>query len=115
VKLSGDDMVGVNLLRRALEEPMRQIASNAGKDGSVVVERVKAEKGSFGYNAMDDKYEDLVAAGVVDPAKVTRFALQNAASIAIMVITTECAVTDLPKKEEPDNHGGHGNMGGGMY
>ena len=116
VKVSGDEAVGLNILRRSLEEPLRMIASNAGKDGSVVVERVKGEKGSFGYNAMDDKYEDLVAAGVVDPAKVTRFALQNAASIAIMVITTECAVTDIPKKEEPEaGHGGHGGMGGGMY
>ncbi len=110
-----DERVGLDILRRALEEPMRMIAQNAGKDGSVVVERVKHETGSVGYNAATDIYEDLVKAGVIDPAKVTRFALQNAASIAIMIITTECVVTDIPKKEEPaGGHGGGGGMGGGM-
>ena len=112
LKLSGDERVGVDLLRRALEEPMRMIASNAGKDGSVVIERVKNETGAFGYNAAEDRFEDMLAAGIVDPAKVTRSALQNAASIAIMVITTECAVAEIPKKEEAEAHGGHG---GGMY
>lgn len=97
----GDERIGLDILRRALEEPMRMIAQNAGADGSVVVENVKKQTGSFGYNAATDTYEDLALAGVIDPAKVTRTALQNAASIAIMVITTEAAVTDIPKKEEP--------------
>ncbi len=112
VSCSTDERVGVDILRRALEEPLRIIASNAGKDGSVVAERVKNGTGGFGYNAATDVYEDLVMAGVIDPAKVTRFALQNAASIAIMIITTEVAITDLPKKEEPA--GGGGTQGGGM-
>jgi chaperonin GroEL len=113
VSVDGDERVGLDILRRALEEPMRMIAFNAGKDGSVVLEKVKAGTGSFGYNAATNVFEDLAAAGVIDPAKVTRFALQNAASIAIMVITTEAAITDLPKKEEPAA-GAHGGHGGGM-
>ncbi len=109
----GDERIGLDILRRALEEPLRMIAQNAGKDGSVVAEKVRNGQGAFGYNALTDQYEDLVAAGVIDPAKVTRYALQNAASIAIMIITTEAAITDIPKKEEPAAaHGG--GMGGGM-
>jgi len=118
VQADGDERVGLDILRRALEEPMRMIATNAGKEGAVVVERVRSETGSMGYNAATDVYEDLVKAGVIDPAKVTRSALQNAASIAIMIITTECAVTEIPKKEEPEaGHGHGGGMGGmgGMY
>ena len=115
VSCSTDERVGVDILRRALEEPLRIIASNAGKDGSVVAERVKNGTGGFGYNAATDDYEDLVMAGVIDPAKVTRFALQNAASIAIMIITTEVAITDLPKKEEPAGGGGMQGGGMGMY
>ncbi len=111
--VNGDERVGLDILRRALEEPLRMIAQNAGKDGSVVAEKVKEMQGSMGYNAATDVYEDLVKAGVIDPAKVTRFALQNAASIAIMILTTEAVVTDIPKKEEPAAHGG-GGMGGGM-
>jgi len=111
VDATGDERVGLDILRRALEEPMRMIAQNAGKDGSVVIERVKTEQGGFGYNAATDEYTDLVAAGVIDPAKVTRSALQNAASIAIMIITTECAITDIPKKDESAAPGG---MPGGM-
>jgi len=111
VSAEGDERVGVDLLKRALEEPLRMIAANAGKDGSVVAEKVRGAEGGFGYNAATDVYEDLVQAGVIDPAKVTRFALQNAASIAIMVITTECAITDLPTKDEPAVGGG---MSGGM-
>ncbi|PJA45103.1 chaperonin GroEL [Candidatus Uhrbacteria bacterium CG_4_9_14_3_um_filter_50_9] len=111
VSAEGDERVGVDLLKRALEEPLRMIAANAGKDGSVVAEKVRGAEGGFGYNAATDVYEDLVQAGVIDPAKVTRFALQNAASIAIMVITTECAITDLPTKDEPAIGGG---MSGGM-
>ncbi|OGL99271.1 chaperonin GroL, partial [Candidatus Uhrbacteria bacterium RIFOXYB2_FULL_57_15] len=111
VSLEGDERVGLDILRRALEEPMRMIAQNAGKDGAVVVERVRHEQGGVGYNAATDVYEDLVKAGVIDPAKVTRFALQNATSIAVMIITTECAVTEIPKKDEPEApHGG--GMGG---
>ncbi len=116
VSLEGDERVGLDILRRALEEPMRMIAQNAGKDGAVVVERVRHEQGGVGYNAATDVYEDLVKAGVIDPAKVTRFALQNATSIAVMIITTECAVTEIPKKDEPEapHGGGMGGMGG-MY
>lgn len=120
-KIEGDERVGLDILRRALEEPLRMIAANAGKDGSVVVERVKELKGSHGYNAATDAYEDLAKAGVIDPAKVTRTALQNAASIAIMILTTEAGIVELPKKEEGGDSHGHGGgmpgMGGmgGMY
>ncbi len=111
VNADGEESVGIKLLKKALEEPIRAIAENAGKDGSVVVEEVKKMKGGEGYNALLNKYEDLVAAGIVDPTKVTRSALQNAVSIAAMFLTTECVITDLPKKEEPA--GGH-DHGGGM-
>ncbi|MCX6715176.1 MAG: chaperonin GroEL [Candidatus Uhrbacteria bacterium] len=113
VNANGDERIGLDILRRALEEPLRMIATNAGADGSVVAEKVKAQTGSFGYNAATDVYEDLVVAGVIDPAKVTRSALQNAASIAIMIITTEAAITEIPKKDEPAAPGGSGM--GGMY
>lgn len=109
-ELEGDEKVGAKILRRALEEPVRQIAQNAGKDGSVVVETVRKGTGAFGYNAATDTYEDLVAAGIIDPTKVTRSALQNAASIASLVLTTETIITDIPEKKEK---GGEG-MGGGM-
>ncbi len=116
VQLQGDERVGLQILRRSLEEPLRMIASNAGKDGSVVVEKVKSLEGSNGYNAATDVYEDLVVSGVIDPAKVTRSALQNAASIAIMIITTEAAVTDLPKKDDVPAMPAGGGMGmPGMY
>lgn len=109
--LVGDEAIGVGIIRRALEEPLRQIAMNAGKDGSVVVEEVKKSTGNMGYNALTDKYEDMIAAGIVDPTKVTRFALQNAASIAALLLTTEVLITEKPKKEEPmPAHGG--GMGG---
>jgi chaperonin GroEL len=105
VKLEGDAATGVTILRRALEEPMRQLAINAGRDGSVIVEgvrRAQQEHNSehYGYNVLSDRYEDLVAAGIIDPAKVTRSALQNAASIAAMILTTEALVTDIPEKEK---------------
>jgi len=103
-----EEKVGLNILRRSLEEPIRQIAINGGKDGAVIAEEVKKHEGNFGYNAASDKYEDLVAAGIIDPTKVTRFALQNAASIAAMFLTMEAVVTDIPKKEEPHMHGGGG-------
>ncbi|MFA5130115.1 MAG: chaperonin GroEL [Patescibacteria group bacterium] len=114
LNLEGDEKIGLNILRRAVEEPIRIIAQNAGKDGSVVAQEVKIRKGSEGYNAAKDIYEDLMAAGIVDPAKVTRYALQNAASAAAMFLTTECAITDLPKKEEAGGGHDHGGMGGGM-
>ena len=109
---SSEETVAIALLRRALEEPLRQIASNAGKDGSIVVEEVKKRTGAEGYNAAKDTYEDLVVAGIIDPTKVTRSALQNAASISSMLLTTEVVIADIPDKKE-DGHGG-GGMGGGM-
>ncbi|HBV58130.1 MAG TPA: chaperonin GroEL [Candidatus Magasanikbacteria bacterium] len=111
LKLEGDEKIGANILFRALEEPVRQIAENAGKDGSVVAEEVKKLTGAIGYNAETDKYEDMIVAGIVDPTKVTRTALQNSASIASMFLTTEAVVTDIPEKK--DEHGG-GGMPGGM-
>ena len=116
VSVEGDEKVGINILRRALEEPVRQIAENAGKDGAVVAEEVKKQSGAFGYNAATDKYEDLAAAGIIDPTKVVRFALQNAASIAALILTTEAVITDLPKKDEKGGPGGMSDMGdmGGM-
>lgn len=111
VKTEGEEEIGVDILRRALLEPVRQIANNAGKNGDVVVEEVKRQPGNYGYNAVADKYEDLVEAGIIDPTKVTRTALQNAASIAAMLLTTEAVVTDLPAKKEEHTHAG---MGGGM-
>ena len=97
VKAKGDVKTGVNILKRALEEPLRQIAENAGKDGSVVVEQVKKLSTFEGYNALEDKYEDLLKAGVIDPTKVTRSALQNAVSAAAMFLTTEVVITDIPE------------------
>ncbi len=117
IKLDVEEMLAVNILRRALEEPLRQIAENAGVDGAVVAEEVKKQSGNIGYNAVTAKYEDMVKAGVIDPTKVTRSALQNAASIAGMFLTTEAIVADLPKKEEPampPMGGGMGGMGGMM-
>ncbi len=104
--LEGDAGTGVSILRRALEEPLRQLAANAGKDGSVIVEgvrRAQKEKGNnhIGYNVLTDQYVDMVEAGIIDPAKVTRSALQNATSIAAMILTTEALITDLPEKEKP--------------
>jgi len=107
----GEEKIGVDILRRALEAPARQIAENAGKDGSVVFEAIRNNKGNFGYNALTDKYEDLVKAGIIDPTKVVRSALQNAASAAAMFLTTEAVVTDLPEKKEPHSHGMPGGMG----
>ncbi len=100
LKLAGEEGVGVQIVRRALEEPLRQIATNAGAEGSVVVEKVKTLPAGHGYNAESGVYEDMVKAGIIDPTKVTRSALQNAGSIASMLLTTETLVTDKPKKEE---------------
>jgi len=108
-----EEKIGINILRKALEAPIRGIAANAGKDASVVVDQVKKKTGNFGYNAAQDKFEDLVKAGIIDPTKVTRIALQNAASIACMLLTTEAVVTELPKKEE-EKLSAPGGMPGGM-
>lgn len=113
VKADADEQIGCTIVKRAAEAPIRAIAENAGKDGSVVAEEVKKRSGSEGYNAATDTYEDLLKAGIVDPAKVTRSALQNAASIAAMFLTTECVITDLPKKEEPAAGGHDHGMGMG--
>jgi len=100
MELGADQQFGVNIVKRALEEPLRQIVKNAGYDGSIVVEKVKAEKGNFGFNAETEKYEDLMKAGVIDPAKVARLALQNAASVAALLLTTDVVITEKPKKKE---------------
>lgn len=107
-----DEQIGVNIIRRAVEEPLRQIVANAGKEGAVIVEKIRAEdKDSYGFNAATEQFEDLVAAGVIDPAKVTRTALQNAASIAGLMLTTEAMVADLPEEK---SEGGMSGMGSGM-
>ncbi|MCU0554880.1 MAG: chaperonin GroEL [Syntrophales bacterium] len=113
--LEGDQQVGVNIVKKALEEPLRMIAANAGCEGSIVVEKVKEKKGPFGFNAATEEYEDLVKAGVIDPTKVTRSALQNASSVAGLMLTTQCMVAEKPKKESAMPAmpgGGYGGMGG---
>ncbi len=108
-----DELTGINIIKRAIEEPLRQISANAGVEGSIVVQKVKEGKGDFGYNARTHEYEKLLSAGVIDPTKVSRVALENAASIASMLLTTECVIVDKPKEEKamPAMPGG---MGGGM-
>ena len=101
VKLEGDEAIGAQIVRRAIEAPIRMLCSNAGVEGAVVVGQVLANKGNYGYNVATGEYEDLVKAGVVDPTKVTRTALQNSASIAGLLLTTECMITELPEKKEP--------------
>jgi chaperonin GroEL len=100
----GEEQLGANLIKRALEEPVRQIAENAGFEGSVVVQHVREGEGAFGFNAETGTYEDLMKAGIVDPTKVTRFALQNAASVAGLLMTTEAMVAEKPKKEKSSAH-----------
>jgi len=110
-----DEAIGVGIVKRAVEAPLRSLAANAGEEGSVIVDKVKKSKGNEGYNVATGQYEDLVKAGVVDPKKVTRSALQNAASIAGLLLTTECLITDLPEKDKPaPGGGGHGGGMGGM-
>jgi chaperonin GroEL (HSP60 family) len=115
-----DEQIGVDIIKRAVEGPLRSLAANAGVEGSLIVQEVKKRKGNEGYNVATGEYEDLVKAGVVDPKKVTRSALQNAASIAGLLLTTECLITDAPEKEKAapmgGGHGGGGGMGdmGGM-
>jgi chaperonin GroEL len=121
LKLDGDEKIGVDIIRRAVEEPLRWIVQNAGMEPSVVANEVKNHKGAYGFNAFSCKYEDLLAAGVIDPTKVARTALENAASIAGLILTTECIVTEKPKEEKEaapgmggGGMGGMGGMGGGM-
>ncbi len=110
-----DETIGIGIIKRAVESPLRSLAANAGVEGSVIVEAVKKAKGNDGYNVATGEYEDLVKAGIVDPKKVTRSALQNAASIAGLLLTTECLITEVPEKEKPaPMPGGHGGGMGGM-
>ncbi len=115
LKVEGDKKIGVDLVKKALEEPIRQIANNAGAEGSVVVEKVKNEKGAFGFDASTDEYTDMIKAGIIDPTKVVRLALQNAASVASLMITTEAVVAEKPEKKPPyppmPPGGGMGGMG----
>ncbi|RMH37002.1 MAG: molecular chaperone GroEL, partial [Deltaproteobacteria bacterium] len=117
LKLDDEKQFGVNIVRRALEEPLRQIATNGGYDGSIVVEKVKNGEGAFGFNAATGEYGDLLNAGVIDPTKVVRTALQNASSVASLLLTTEALIAEKPKKKEDagaagaHGHGGMGDMG----
>jgi chaperonin GroEL len=109
-----DQTTGINIIRQAVESPLRTIVANAGGEGSVVINAVKAGKDDFGYNAREDKYENMIAAGIIDPTKVTRLALENAASIAGLLLTTECVIADKPANEAPHAHAPGGGMGGMM-
>jgi chaperonin GroEL len=113
MKIKADQKLGVKVVMRAMEEPLRQIANNAGSEGSVVIDKVKNGKGAFGYNAETDTYEDLMKAGIMDPTKVVRFALQNAASVASLMLTTQAMVAEKPE-EKKGMHPGAQGMGGGM-
>ncbi len=114
LKVPGDEQIGVNIIRRACEEPIRQISGNAGFEGAIIIEKVRDDKNpNFGFNAASGEYEDLIAAGVIDPAKVTRSALQNAASISALMLTTEAMICEIPEKKAPAP-GGHDHGGGGM-
>ena len=112
--LVGDEATGADIVKRAIEAPLRQLAANAGREGALIVEKVKNEKGNIGYNVATDTYEDLVKSGVVDPTKVTRSALQNAASISGLLLTTECLIADVPEKAAPAGDHGHDHGMGGM-
>ncbi len=112
VGLNEDETTGIAIVRRAVEEPLRQIIANAGGEGAIIVQKVKEGKDDFGYNARTEKYEKLYSAGVIDPTKVTRIAIENAASIAAMLLTTECVIADQPEENNPA--AGMGGMGGGM-
>ncbi len=116
-KLEGDEKIGAEIIIRAIQAPMRQIANNAGVEGSVIVEKAKSQKQGVGFNASNMEWEDMIKSGIIDPAKVVRSALQNAASIAGMLLTTEVLITDKPEKDSggmPGGMGGMGGMGGGM-
>ena len=110
VSLDDDRQVGVNIVQRALEEPLRMIATNAGIEGATVLQKVKAESGAMGYDAASEEFVDMVSAGIIDPTKVTRIALQNSASVAALLLTTEALITDLPEEEPPAMPGGHDHM-----
>jgi len=110
----GDEQLGLNIIRRALEEPARQIAANAGEEGSVIVQKLKEKTGAFGFNAETGQFEDLIEAGVIDPTKVTRTALLNAASVSALMLTTECMISEVPKEDKGPPMGGM-PPGGGMY
>jgi len=112
LKLESEEQIGVEIIKKALEAPLRYIAQNAGKEGSIIVEKVKEFKGAKGFNAETGEFEDLIKSGIVDPTKVARTALQNAASIAGLLITTECLVSDIPEEEKASNPP---MPGGGMY
>jgi len=112
VKADGDEKVGINIIRRCLEEPLRQIAQNAGLEGAVVVAKVRDMKTDEGFNALTDEYENLVEAGVIDPTKVVRSALQNAASIASLLLTTEALVSEIPEEKDDKGPGPGAGMGG---
>ena len=113
LKLEGDQAIGADIVKKALEEPLRQIAENAGKEGAVVVEKVKdSDNPNFGFDAAKEEFTDMMEAGIIDPTKVVRFALQNAASVASLLITTEALVAEKPKKEKAAQPGMPG--GGGM-
>jgi len=114
LKLEGEEQIGVNIITRAIEEPMRWIATNAGHEGSIVVQKVKDMKDEEGFNAQTEQYENLVQAGVIDPTKVVRSALQHAASIASLLLTTEAVITQIPEEHKNAATPG-GGMGGGMY
>ena len=116
LKLAGDEATGADIIKRAIEEPLRQIAANAGTEGSIVVMKIKETKGFEGWDAATGAYCDLLKAGIIDPKKVTRCALQNAASVAGLLLTTECMITDIPEKKEaaPAPNPGMGGMGGMM-
>jgi chaperonin GroEL len=117
LKLEGDEAVGMAIVRRAIEEPLRTLADNAGQEGALIVQEVKKRKGNEGYDVAREEYTDLVKAGVVDPTKVTRTALQNAASISGLLLTTEAVITEAPEKEKAPAMppGGMGGMGGMDY
>jgi chaperonin GroEL len=110
LKLEGDEQIGVDILRNAVESPLRSLAANAGLEGAVIVNDVQSKKGNIGFDVATEKYTDLIKAGVVDPAKVTRSALQNASSIAALLLTTECLITDVPEDEKPAPDHGHDHM-----
>ncbi len=117
VDAEGDEAIGVDIVRRAFEAPVRQLVSNAGIEGSIVVQELKKSKGNNGYDVASEEYVDMVKAGIIDPTKVTRTALQNAASISSLLLTTECIITEIPEKEPPPpagapDMGGMGGMGG---
>ena len=112
--INADETTGIQIIKRAVEEPLRQIVINSGIEGSIVVQKIKEGKGDYGFNARTEVYENLLAAGVIDPTKVTRIALENAASIAGMLLTTECVVSDKPEKDKAGMPSMGGGMGGGM-